>query len=248
MNKNYINLVLFGLVAILLIIASKGGFSSTTPWPDIGFNMGVSMLGGIVCGVALYGINFMRFKKPNDRRQFLRIKRNQDMGEKYWINFIKYLEKDPSPVWFVGNKHLAWIDEGFRYRKEIKKKIIQRINAAKQSKSSAGWEIYIILVDREAASLWKKFIIEEVNVTTNYLAERPDLIKIGIVPQTIIKYSIVAYNRGVVITPYTSEGRTAESPTIALKPNSDVSKLYLNDLQKILNSISPNDFLQLYNA
>lgn len=243
--RDIINLILFVLVTILMIIASKGGFSSPSLWSDVGFNMGVSMLGGIGCGVALFGINILRFEKPQDKNHFLQIKRNQDMGEKYWIDFIKDLEKDSSPVWFVGNRHLTWIDHGLSYRKEIRKKFVQRVNAFMQSQSSTGWEIYIILTDGQAASLWKSFVMEEVEASTNYKNKRSDLIKIGIVSQSVIKSSIVAYNKGIVITPYMSRGRTAESPTIALKPNSDIAKLYFNDLVRIMNEVPKNDFLQL---
>jgi len=208
----------------------------------VGFNIGLSMLGGIVCGAALYGINLLRLEKSVDNKLFVRIARNQDMGEKYWIDFIKNLEKDSRPVWFVGNRHGTWIDVGLSYRRALAEKLVARVKRSMQSASDTGWEVFIILTEQSAVEIWKEFIKEEINNVTKYAAKRPDLIKVGVAEEGIVRYSIVAYASGVVITPYTSRGRAAESPTFEVQPGSDVADLYFKDLRRIKESVPENSW------
>lgn len=237
-QKDVINLGLFFFLACVIVIASKGGFSSNTILSTVMFNIGVSMIGGVVCGISLYGINFIRMEKSDSNEHFISFKRNKDMGEQYWIEFIQGIDNDSSTVWFVGNRHLTWIDQRLRYRKEVKEKFIQRVNRALKSDSKKNWEVVLILTDRSAVSSWEKFILNEIEKSTNYCNTRPSLISIGF--RKDIPYSIVAHGGGLVITPYTSKGRAAASPTFEVKPNSEVGELYIADLDRIKNDI-PND-------
>jgi hypothetical protein len=232
-QEKLINLILFFFLACVIVIASTGGFSSESLLSTIMFNIGLSMLGGIVCGSFFYGINIFKKERPIGSEHFVCFNRNQDMGQKYWIDFIKKIERDSNPLWFVGNRHGTWIDKGYAYRKEVKKSFIQRINYAIQSPSAAGWEVIILLTDTAAIKKWKEFIIEEIVNTTNYCDKRPELIKIGYINGDIVPYSIVAHGKGLVITTYTSRGRAADSPTFEVKPDSGVANLYIDDLKRI---------------
>ncbi len=242
-SKDIINLVLFFLLACVIVIAAKGGFQSTS-FQEIMFNIGMSMLGGLVCGISLYGINFIKFEKSlkADNEHFVTFNANKDMGEQYWIDFINDIGKDSSPLWFVGNRHVTWIDRGLSYRKEVKKKLIERINRALQSPPDTGWEVVIILTDSSAKDKWSEFVETEINPSTNFCSVKPELIRIALIDRSTIPYSIVAHGGSLVVTPYTSQGRAAESPTFEIQRRSEVADLYFQDLERIKNSIQPEQW------
>lgn len=98
--------------------------------------------------------------------------------------------------------------------------------------------------DSRAAQEWMELVNEVAN-STEFNKICPDLIKIGIVDGDHIKYSVVAYNGGLVITPYTSQGRSDASPTFEVSSNSEVANLYLEDLKYIKGKVSEKNWLSL---
>ncbi len=127
--QNAKNIFLFLLVAVLVIMNAKGGVPNLNEtWIEILSNVGISMLGGVVCGVFLYGTIPARAEKKIRDGQFVKVDLNREMGQEYWINFIKNIDTDPSTLWFVGTRHLAWIDKGYAYRKHVIDGFERRVN------------------------------------------------------------------------------------------------------------------------
>jgi hypothetical protein len=231
-----INIALFVTTACMIVLASQGGLGGQDVWSRGAFSIGIGMLGGIICGTTLYGINALKVAPMVRGGAFGGISRNQDLREDFWLGFIADLADKPDTAWFVGSRQHVWIDTGFAYRAALKQKLIERINRAMKDRSNAGWNIYVIVTYPDAAKKWCEFI-EEVRAVTNYQIKRPDLIRIGVVDPSMVHYSIVTYSKGMVIIPYTSRGRAAESPTFEVRPECDVADLYRNDLSVIKDAV-----------
>lgn len=241
-NNKVINLVLFGLVAVLLVVSGKGGFGAGN-WASVSTNLGVSLFGGLICGTALYGINILKVPSGSKAGQFLRIERNCDLGEEYWLRFIDNLDRSPETVWFCGRKQQLWINSGLVYRAHLKEKLLARVARWNADRTETGWESIIIVGSKESAAEWVKFIDEEIAPATRYRDRRPDLFRVGVVSKKGICYSIVTYSTRTVVIPYTSGGRSADSPTFEVSSQSPVAELYLEDLRQIENRIGPEDWV-----
>lgn len=240
----WINIILFTLLAAMAILAAKGGVEADGVWADVLFGLGVGMIGGIVTGGTLYGIDFLKLAPRQHAAIFKRIAPNRELGESYWIELVEDLDLTEGKLWFVGNRHATWIDRRLAYRSALESKLVDRVARALVSEAEDGWETLIILKDPNAISIWIEFITE-VERQTGYAAKRPDLIRVGYARERPIPYSIVAYSQRVVITPYTSSGRSAESPTLDVAASSDVARLYFNDLEAIKASVADGDWWSL---
>lgn len=241
-KKDWINIILFLIIAILIIIIGIIGFNNVqNKWDEILISFGVAMLGGLFCGFFLFGSNNF-INKDNESRlckSIIKVDLNKDMGQKYWIDLIENIENDSSPLWFVGTRHLTWIDKRLAYKRPLLNKIHGRIDKFNNKKPQYGYEIFIILSNADAYSEWRK-LITEIAESTYYYQTRPELIKLGLVDEKYIKYSIIANSKKMIVTPYTSEGKSDNSPTLDIRPDSELAQVYYEDLENFKTKINLN--------
>jgi hypothetical protein len=240
-RRDWINIALFVTTACMVVLASQGSLGSPDVLSRTAFGIGIGMIGGVICGTTLYGINALKVEPPVRYGAFGGINRNQGMGQGYWIKFINDLDRVPQQAWFIGKSQHVWIDPGLAYRAELKARFIQRVSRAMKDPDNTGWNIYVIVADKDAADKWRQFV-GEVEELTNYRSKCPHLIRIGVV-RSPLHYSVVAYSKGMVIIPYTSTGRSADSPTFEVRPENTVAELYRDDLVVIKNTVPPSDWV-----
>ena len=107
---------------------------------------------------------------------------------------------------------------------------------------------YFLLTDQEYYKKWSSFFQDLINeilgsYSSNKDKEKDEIakllqqkVKIVMIPKEVLKNSIVLCGSKCVVTLYTSEGRSGDSPTLEIKRDSIIKNLFLNDMKKIVRN------------
>jgi hypothetical protein len=238
-----------------------------TMWPTLLASIAVSLLSTIVGLYIFWDID----KKPpfeitqlrglitesinlRDQSPFNRIDPNRKMGDDYWIKLIDDLDTSPDDVWFVGTKLSTWLKMPV-YCSPLKAKFHRRfceiILRAGKAKNIDGYMSYILLADPKWVLPWEIFfqeIIETLAREVKSVEKKEYLEKlcwskviIYTLPESSIRYSLVLCGKRLSVTQYLSSGRSVDSPTLDIKPDSDIYQLYINDLHDLLRIAKVSD-------
>jgi hypothetical protein len=231
-----------------------------TMWPTLLASIAVSLLSTVVGLYIFWDID----RKPpfdttqlkglitesinlRDQSPFNRIDPNRKMGDEYWIKLIDDLDTSPEDVWFVGTKLSTWLVMPV-YSTPLRVKFHRRfseiiLKAGKANKTD-GYVSYILLADPKAVLNWVNFfqeIIKTLVKDVKSVEKKANLEKlcwskviICTLPESSIKYSLVLCGKRLSVTQYLSSGRSDDSPTLDIKPDSDIYQLYKSDLRELL--------------
>lgn len=256
-NKQIILLI---LLMIVLFIASTGGINDFR-LSNFLAGVSISVVAAVFSFIFLKDRDTTNKIDPEElKKMFIdtfgslnnadynRVDRNMAMGEKYWLDLIEDMDVIEDTVWFVGTR-LSWWLKTSTYRGPLMKKFNGRLTeAAKkydESNSNNKYITYIILENNNALSDWNNFTSDIINNVirsklsninkekdlSNYLRSKIIILNI---PKELSRYSLVLCNDRLAVTVYTSVGRSEDSPTIDIKPNSVIRQLYIDDLEKLV--------------
>jgi hypothetical protein len=256
--------VLLSLAVYLLVNITTQ--KQATMWPSLLGSISVSLLSTIVGLYLFWDID----RKPpfdlnqlkgmitdsinsRDQSPFSRIDLNRKMGDDYWKSIISDLDTSPEDAWFVGTKLNTWLKMPV-YCSPLRDKFYRRFSEiilkANKGKKVDGYRCFMLLGDAGWVEPWKDFfreIIESLAKTAPSLKKKEAIEKlcwskiiIYPLPRDSIKYSLVVCGRHMSVTQYLSSGRSSDSPTLDIKPDSDIYKLYKSDLQDLLEIAEKN--------
>jgi hypothetical protein len=249
------------LLTISVFFASTGGFQNPQ-WNDLLADVAVSILAAVISIYFLQDIEKRHDDDPEriaqviqsvfddiNRSHFVRVDRNMDMGDEYWVSLINELDVTPEPSWFVGTR-LSWWLKTRTYREPLRAKLKARFKLAASDYKDSNeegeerYKIYILLANPDWVPKWKDFlgsIIEEFTQDKGKLETKQlsdlcwDKIEIAILSPELTRYSLILCGERLTVTQYISVGRSEDSPTLEIRKGSVIRDLYLDDL-KILKS------------
>jgi hypothetical protein len=236
-RKDIVNAVLVIAAGALAILAARGGVQATSWISDLLLNAGAGLLGGALVRITLFaGVGHGQASSMANSL-FKEFKRNQDLGTGFWIDFISGIGTDAEPLWFVGRRHLLWIDKGHDYRRVVADGLKARLRRFADGSGQDG-SVTIVVSDANAFEVWRDFLSTEIVPISDAAAKR--LIRLGRLDEGVIPYSAVAHGRRVVVTTLLSTGRAADSPTFLVEATSDIGELYRVDMKAIAQRVSTN--------
>lgn len=255
-SQTFRQVLLIILLALAVFFASTGGIQNPD-WSTLLRGIATSIISTVL---SIYLLQDVKKSQPDisdlkefiqkslgavNQSHFLRVDRNMDMGDEYWIDLISNLDTTNEPVWFVGTR-LSWWLKTRTYREPLREKLIKRLKTAveKPGKSEHKDEyiIHVLLSNPEWISNWKEFfksIVDELVKAGDpkkaiYLNKLYwSKLKIAMLPPDIFRYSLISCGDRLTVTHYTSSGRSEDSPTLEIKKDSVIKQLYIDDLKVI---------------
>lgn len=258
-NRSIREIILILLLMLFVFISATGGIRNLNISLLLS-GLAVSVIAAVICAYALKDIykdsifssleiskKFEEITNILSKSPIIRADRNMDMGEEFWLKMIDELDITPESCWFVGTK-LSWWLKTSTYRKPLRLRFVNRLKkiSKKQKKTDRddNFMTYILLTNNDAVANWKAFFKEIVNELTKGNKKKDQLqklywskIKIAKLHKELINYSSVLCGKRLAVTPYTSLGRSEDSPTLEIKYNSAVWHLYINDLKSFKSKI-----------
>jgi hypothetical protein len=238
-GKDRVNLALVITVGVLAILAARGGLTANTWLADVVLSAGGALLGGGLLAIALSSPLSETRRRGHAEGEFRAFGRNQDLGQEYWLKLVHGLGREPETLWFVGNRHGTWIDARHPYRSALATVMQERLN--RYGTGTRSGKVVVVVADPAARDAWVGFLKNE--VLPGLTREKSlNLIRVGVLRDETMRYSVVAFGRRVVVTTYLSGGRSAESPTFEVDSESTVGQLYLKDVRRISDRVVPDDW------
>jgi hypothetical protein len=232
-RHHVINALLVAIVGVLLTYTAAGDGANDSGWfSELIGSIGGGLLGGVVIGIFLFA-SFGR-EQPSttlEASEFTLVKQNQDMGSRYWLDFLEGIDRDQAPVWFVGRRNELWIKEGLPYRERLTVDLAARLDRSVRRWRWAG-NTYIVVTDPRAFEMWKEFIDGEVKPLLKAGSAMGSLF-LGHADGVGMRYSAVAHGREVIVTTQLTKSQTAVSPTFSVDPASPVGQAYLDDFGRV---------------
>ena len=263
-SQNFRQILLIILLAITIAFAVNGGFTNPD-WGNFLYALSTSVMATLLSVYFLQDIDKkpdIDYDKLSEvihnsmielnSTHFVRIDRNMDMGKDYWVNLIDTLDSCSQPVWFVGTRLSWWLGTG-TYKEPLRMKFYSRLQNVVKKYDGNGHDIElcdenfyktnILLTDPNYISQWNDFFARLIKDLSKSSRKNNDeitkllwsRIKIGLLSPDQLKYSLVLCGDRLTITPYTSNGRSEDSPTFEIASTSVVRNVYLDDL-KLLDS------------
>jgi hypothetical protein len=246
---------------LAIFFASTGGFNDPD-WKTLLIGLASSVLATVVTLYFLHDIRKDHSLTADDMRNVLaenmnqtncshfgRVDRNMDMGDEFWISMIDEIASTPEPVWFVGSS-LSWWLKTRTYKEPLKRGLVKRLESIPVDNLSSHADHYpmtfVFLAKSDAVAVWKEFfghIIDELTRHQDRNKKKElenyywNTIMIREIPKVHSKYSLVLCGDRLAVTPYTSTGRSEDSPSLEIKKDSVVRKLFIDDLMYLKTKI-----------
>ena len=203
--KKVITGLFLAVIALLFIFLFVKSIDFT--WKALVLGLAISLLSSF-----FFFIIFRQFDKEKEEDfVFAKTSTNSKMGEQYWIEFIKDLSSTKEDVIFYGSKMKLWLD----------RPVYKNVLVEKLKNKRVSTKIYFILHNEEYYDKWTMFFKNEnIDVITIKSNEKN-------------AYSMVRCGSKLSIVLRTNVGRSEDSPTFEIPSQSDVGKLFLEDLHQI---------------
>lgn len=239
-NKDIINTALVIIVGMLAIFAASGGVQADSWIQYLLLSAGAALLGGALVRVTLFPDARQSHASPLPESPFKVFKRNADLGSAFWIEFISGIGNDVEPLWFVGRRHLLWIDVSHDYRNAVAQGLCARMNTFANRETDDG-RVTIIVSNEGAFDEWREFLSTEI-VSHVDAATAKRLIRLGLTDDGMIRYSAVGHRRAIVVTTLLSTGSSADSPTFVVEADSNIGNLYRGDFERVADKIDADSW------
>lgn len=262
MHQRITIIVLVILLCILAIIAGKGGITDATA-KEVFVGVAISILASVFCLIAFWSLGkvdteslLTELSEIVERHRYphiTRIDRNVNMGQEYWLDLIGELDSSEDPAWFVGTQLTLWLRPNL-YHNRLREQLVKRFRnmcTRRGRGKRAHYETYILVGNRDSAEQWKDCIRKIFAESCDGLPGGSSLariarerIHVGVIPLELLRYSLVLCGTRMAVTAYTSTGRSEDSPTLDVRWDSAIWRLYRADMQNVKERIQ---YLDVFN-
>lgn len=249
-------IILVLLLMIAVFVASTGGIQN----PDMSRlfeGISISITAAVLSLFFLAGIEkrkiidideIAEIISKTQNQHIIWVERNMDVPAKAWVELIEDLDTTSEPAFFLGTK-LSWWTKTGTYLEPLQHKLEGRFRKIIREKSNNGKEYttYILLTDQGALSIWTDLIyriIEKVIANKNEKEKSTfrDMcrrsVTIKLVPKESVRYSAVLSGSKLFITNYISKGGSDDCPTLEIRKDSVIWRLYQSDMEYLLTKAS----------
>jgi len=256
-------LVLLIVICVLCIIIYNGSLEGSSTLKAVIYGVSLSMMASAFCLLVFWQIGAQNrdqtalniaegikgyISELKSDENFIRVGRNNDFEEEFWVSLIDDLDVVTEPVWFVGNKLKEWRNTP-TYSKILKEKLLKRLKNAIETKKTSWFKTYIFLGDKSALNEWSSFIdnLKDELLKTLEISEKSsqDRVKKEIdcyiiirhIPPEKFKYALTLCHNRLVVVNYVGASSSHDNPTFDINSKSPIRALYEQDLKHLLESV-----------
>ena len=257
--QNVKDIIIVVALMTLIFLIAKSGIEWNETIKEMLTGVSISVLAAAITLVLFWNINSEQKISPKRLTSEIieeirlsnfncirTVERNKNLGEEFWINLIHDLSSCKEPVWFIGTKLSHWLKEPYNkpLKHQLKLRIDSMISGIIKSGDNRDYALYLLVNNQTWRDKWEAFInaiIEEAIQKRNVPIDSIDDVReacyknisIEQISTSDLKYSLVKCSNRMVVTQYVSSGRSGDSPTMDIIPDSDIWKLYIDDMDDL---------------